>query len=241
MKLCEFVHALIQCSEKAAHLAWLIRAEKSLFALLVEEKTGDAKNKRFVQDFKTLADVLVQETIKHDLGKQVKKGCPGDTVLILFYCGEISVRFWRVLNLFDDRNDNSLRSNSGRICRQKFKSNLMLNKNFPGAIVNYLSFMWLCLKEFPTDDSKGSTRMNFNVLLTRPIFVCQFAGIENHIYGEESNEFTNTLGETVLVSIQASAKETAQLLGSYPSYCSDPSGHFNGKRLSSREDKVKVW
>ena len=71
MKLSEFVGALIRCSEKAANVARLVRSEKSLFELLVEEKTGDSKNKRFVQDFKTLADVLVQETIRHDLGKQV--------------------------------------------------------------------------------------------------------------------------------------------------------------------------
>ena len=43
--------------------------------------------------------------------------------------------------------------------------------------------------------------------------VLQFVGIEKHIYGEESNEFTNTLGETVQVSVQASEEETAQLLG----------------------------
>ena len=71
MKLADFVDALIRCSEKAAKIARLVRSEKSLFDLLVEEKTGEAKNKRFVQDFKTLADVLVQETIRHDLGKQV--------------------------------------------------------------------------------------------------------------------------------------------------------------------------
>ncbi len=71
MKLVEFVSALVQCSEKAANIARVIRSEQALFELLVEEKTGDSKNKRFVQDFKTLADVLVQETIKHDMGKRV--------------------------------------------------------------------------------------------------------------------------------------------------------------------------
>ncbi len=71
MKLVEFVSALVHCSEKAANIARVIRSEQALFELLVEEKTGDSKNKRFVQDFKTLADVLVQETIKHDMGKRV--------------------------------------------------------------------------------------------------------------------------------------------------------------------------
>ena len=33
--------------------------------------TGDDKNKRFVEDFKTLADVLIQETVRHDLGTKV--------------------------------------------------------------------------------------------------------------------------------------------------------------------------
>ena len=47
------------------------RSEAALFKLLVEEKTGSDKNTRFVQDFKTLADVLVQEMVKHYLSKKV--------------------------------------------------------------------------------------------------------------------------------------------------------------------------
>ncbi|NXT51059.1 INPP phosphatase, partial [Pluvianellus socialis] len=57
-------------SEKAALIARLCRREQPLFQLLVAEKTGDDRNRRFVQDFKTLADVLIQEVIKHDLGKE---------------------------------------------------------------------------------------------------------------------------------------------------------------------------
>jgi hypothetical protein len=34
-----------------------------------QEKIGDQKNARFSRDFKTLADVLIQETVRHDLGK----------------------------------------------------------------------------------------------------------------------------------------------------------------------------
>ena len=41
----------------------------------------------------------------------------------------------------------------------------------------------------------------------------QFVGIEAHIFGEESNEFTNTLGETVQIGVQANEEDTAQLLG----------------------------
>ena len=34
-----------------------------------QEKTGDQKNASYSRDFKTLADVLIQETVRHDLGK----------------------------------------------------------------------------------------------------------------------------------------------------------------------------
>lgn len=62
---------LLECSEKAANIARVCREEEQLFCLLVEEKTGTCKNPRFVQDFKTLADVLVQETVRHDLSLKV--------------------------------------------------------------------------------------------------------------------------------------------------------------------------
>ena len=50
-------------SEKAANIARACRSEASLFELLVQEKTGADKNAKFVQDFKTLADVLIQAII----------------------------------------------------------------------------------------------------------------------------------------------------------------------------------
>lgn len=62
--------ALVSASEKAADIARLCRHEEPLFQLLVAEKTGADKNRRFLQDFKTLADVLIQEVIKHDLGTE---------------------------------------------------------------------------------------------------------------------------------------------------------------------------
>uniref|UniRef100_A0A8C4QNM2 Si:ch211-160o17.2 n=1 Tax=Eptatretus burgeri TaxID=7764 RepID=A0A8C4QNM2_EPTBU len=62
------LHCLVQASEKAAAIARLCRSENALFELLVQEKTGGDKNKKFVSDFKTLADVLIQEVIKHDVG-----------------------------------------------------------------------------------------------------------------------------------------------------------------------------
>ncbi|XP_064494878.1 inositol polyphosphate 1-phosphatase isoform X2 [Pseudopipra pipra] len=64
------LQALVGVSEKAAELARLCRREEPLFQLLVAEKTGPDRNRRFLQDFKTLADVLIQEVIKHDLGKE---------------------------------------------------------------------------------------------------------------------------------------------------------------------------
>uniref|UniRef100_A0A6J0SXU5 inositol-1,4-bisphosphate 1-phosphatase n=1 Tax=Pogona vitticeps TaxID=103695 RepID=A0A6J0SXU5_9SAUR len=62
--------SLLAASEKAARIAQLCRQEEALFSLLIEEKTGVDKNKKFLQDFKTLADVLIQEVIKHDVGKK---------------------------------------------------------------------------------------------------------------------------------------------------------------------------
>ncbi|NXX81960.1 INPP phosphatase, partial [Urocolius indicus] len=64
------LQALVVASEKAAQIARLCRREEPLFQLLVAEKTGTDRNRRFLQDFKTLADVLIQEVIKHDLGKE---------------------------------------------------------------------------------------------------------------------------------------------------------------------------
>ncbi|NXQ56564.1 INPP phosphatase, partial [Anthoscopus minutus] len=62
--------ALVAVSQKAAEVARLCRAEEPLLRLLVAEKAGAERNPRFPRDFKTLADVLIQELIKHDLGTQ---------------------------------------------------------------------------------------------------------------------------------------------------------------------------
>ena len=69
--MASLLRSLVALSEKAANLARIIRSEKALFELLVEEKTGEQKNKRFVRDFKTLGDVLIQEMIRHDIAQQV--------------------------------------------------------------------------------------------------------------------------------------------------------------------------
>ena len=57
---------------KARDVARIIRAEPALLHLLVEEKKGAEKNKRFVQDFKTLADVLIQQMVAHDIAAEVR-------------------------------------------------------------------------------------------------------------------------------------------------------------------------
>uniref|UniRef100_A0A3B1IPP7 Inositol polyphosphate 1-phosphatase n=1 Tax=Astyanax mexicanus TaxID=7994 RepID=A0A3B1IPP7_ASTMX len=68
--MAELLRVLLSVSEKAANVARVCRQEAALFELLVQEKTGPDKNKKFVQDFKTLADVLIQEMIRHDVCAQ---------------------------------------------------------------------------------------------------------------------------------------------------------------------------
>ncbi len=64
----KFMTDLTCASEKAALIARACRREKDLFQFLIQEKEGEEKNARFAHDFKTLADVLIQETVRHDLG-----------------------------------------------------------------------------------------------------------------------------------------------------------------------------
>lgn len=71
--MAELLQLLLSVAEKAANVARVCRQEAALFELLVQEKTGADKNKKFVQDFKTLADVLIQEMIRHDVCAQVLK------------------------------------------------------------------------------------------------------------------------------------------------------------------------
>lgn len=69
----KLVQVLCSVSEKAANVARLIRKDSSLLELLVQEKDEEQANPRFVHDFKTLADVLIQETIRKDVGDVVSK------------------------------------------------------------------------------------------------------------------------------------------------------------------------
>ena len=72
----DFLESLVKVSEKAANIARACRSESSLFELLVQEKTGADKNDKFVQDFKTLADVLIQAEIINKLIQRTNTGFP---------------------------------------------------------------------------------------------------------------------------------------------------------------------
>lgn len=69
------IEVLIHASEKAANIARVCRQNEHLVSLLVEQKSTEEANPRFVRDFKTLADVLIQETIRYDVGAQVSESC----------------------------------------------------------------------------------------------------------------------------------------------------------------------
>jgi len=50
-------------------------------------------------------------------------------------------------------------------------------------------------------------------------FVFQFSYLVDHIHGEESNKFTNTLGESVVVTVQDSEDATSELLCLLSFFC----------------------
>lgn len=84
--MADLLKLLLRVAEKAANVARVCRQEAPLFQLLVQEKTGEDKNKKFVQDFKTLADVVIQEMIRHDVGAQFPE-------MVGFIHGEESNKF----------------------------------------------------------------------------------------------------------------------------------------------------
>lgn len=63
----DILRELLRVSEKAANIARACRQQEALFQLLVQEKKDAEKNKKFAADFKTLADVLVQEVVKQNM------------------------------------------------------------------------------------------------------------------------------------------------------------------------------
>ncbi|KAE8742509.1 hypothetical protein FOCC_FOCC011919 [Frankliniella occidentalis] len=64
----ELLKLIISLSERAGNIARRIRKDDHLIKLLTQQKGSDEANPRFVQDFKTLADVLIQETVRHYIG-----------------------------------------------------------------------------------------------------------------------------------------------------------------------------
>lgn len=68
----ELLYTLIVIAEKAAKISQICRLNlDELFDILIEEKSDDTKNPKFVHDFKTFADVLIQEMAKHTLEAKV--------------------------------------------------------------------------------------------------------------------------------------------------------------------------
>lgn len=80
------MEALVHASEKAANIARLCRCNEHLFPLLVQEKPIEESNPRFVKDFKTLADVLIQQTIRYDVGNLVCTPQCAVFILERFHC-----------------------------------------------------------------------------------------------------------------------------------------------------------
>lgn len=72
-EMSDILRELLRVSEKAANIARACRQQEALFQLLIEEKKDGEKNKKFAVDFKTLADVLVQEVIKQNMENKVRK------------------------------------------------------------------------------------------------------------------------------------------------------------------------
>lgn len=70
----ELLAELIAISEKSAQISRLCRINSSdLFNILIQEKSNESKNPRFLHDFKTFADVLIQEVAKYWLELKVRQ------------------------------------------------------------------------------------------------------------------------------------------------------------------------
>ncbi|GFS17516.1 inositol polyphosphate 1-phosphatase [Elysia marginata] len=71
MKASSVLQLFLEVAAKASEIATVIRKEKALLDLLVEEKPEIEKNNQYFQDFKTLADVLIQETVRHFISQKI--------------------------------------------------------------------------------------------------------------------------------------------------------------------------
>lgn len=69
----ELLKELIEVAEKSAEISRICRDDNDgLFRILIQEKTNiDSKNPRFQHDYKTFADVLIQEMAKFRLEAKV--------------------------------------------------------------------------------------------------------------------------------------------------------------------------
>lgn len=67
----DLLSLMLTLSERAGNIARRIRKDDHLIELLTQQKGSEEANPRFVQDFKTLADVLIQETVRHYIGEKV--------------------------------------------------------------------------------------------------------------------------------------------------------------------------
>ena len=56
--------------DKATFIMLLISSISPYISIDFQEKIGEDKNKNSSHDFKTLADVLIQESIRYDMGKE---------------------------------------------------------------------------------------------------------------------------------------------------------------------------
>ncbi|KAJ8871468.1 hypothetical protein PR048_027785, partial [Dryococelus australis] len=157
-----FLESLLKVSEKAANIARVCRQNQHLFKLLVQEKKSCEKNPRFIQDFKTLADVLIQETVKHDIGRKPMRVKQGDSTVM----------------------------------QEQGKCDILRK---PAGPVASSSTIPTCENPGVLGIEPGSPRW-------------EFVDIADHIHGEESNLFCNTLGDTITVQIEKDQSSTAALL-----------------------------
>ena len=67
----DVVCVMSKASEKAARLARCCRSDDILLRMLVNQKKDKNVNGIQFQDFKTLADVLIQEAIKFEIAEAV--------------------------------------------------------------------------------------------------------------------------------------------------------------------------
>lgn len=72
----DLLSLMLTLSERAGNIARRIRKDDHLIELLTQQKGSDEANPRFVQDFKTLADVLIQETVRHYIGEKFPELAP---------------------------------------------------------------------------------------------------------------------------------------------------------------------